>query len=180
MTLLYHLISISCTAPDIPLMDPSNPCDTQNFEKAFLDMKPVIGDEIGEDKVQEREGTDIFFADSEDLIAIPSPRVSHLPEGTAGDWERYTLNNQPSVVIDRVEGLHVVDEEDWDSDSETPPNMPVDPEDNPVEQTILTTRLAALWISSPLTQRTLESSEREPHLSTPILNLLPLPMLPCL
>lgn len=77
MTLLYHLMSISCTAPDIPLMDPSNPCDTQNFEKAFLDMKPVISDEIGEDDVQERERTDIVFADSEDLTAIPSPRVSH-------------------------------------------------------------------------------------------------------
>jgi hypothetical protein len=160
-------------------MDPSNPCDTQNFEKAFLDMKPVISDEIGEDKVQERERSDIFFSDSEDLIAILSPSCFSLPEGAVHDWERYTPKPQPSIFLDSVLGLHGVDEEDEESGSETPSNMPVDPEGNPVEQTILETRLAALWKSTPLTQRTLESSEREPHLSTPILNSLPLPMLPC-
>jgi hypothetical protein len=161
-------------------MDPSNPCDTQNFEKAFLEMKPVISDEIGEDKVQEQEQTDIDSAASEDLTSILSPRASHLPEGAVGDWERYTLDDQHSFFTDSVEGIHTVEEEDEESGSETPAITPANPEGNPVKQTTLETRLAALWISSPLTQRALESSEREPHQSTAILNSLPLPMLPCL
>ena len=153
-------------------MDPSNPCDTQNFEKAFLDMNPVISDEIDEEKVQEQGQIDTDFAHSEDLIAIPSPRVSHLPEGNVGDSEGHTPTNQPPIVIDSVEGVHGVDKE-----VETTPMMP---EGSSTKQTILKTRLVAFWKPSPLPQRTLESPEREHHPSTRILNSLPLPMLPCL
>lgn len=159
-------------------MDPSNPCDTQNFEKAFLDMKPVIGDEIDVVKVQEQERIDMEFVDSEDLIEISSPGISYLPEGTVDDREGYTLNNQPSIVTDAVYG---VDKEAREGGGETAPKMSVDPEgNNPAKQTILKTRFVTPWKSSPLTQRTLESFSCEPHLSTHILNSLPLPMLPCL
>jgi len=158
-------------------MDPSNPCDTQNFEKAFLDMKPVIGDEIDEDEVQEQGREDIDFAASEDPIAIPSPRISHLPEGTVGDCDGHIRTNQPSIDIVGVKGVHGADKEVGESGSETTPKMP---EGGSAKQAILKTRLMGLLKSSPLTQRTLGSSEREPHPSTRILNSLPLPMLPCL
>lgn len=144
-------------------MDPSNPCDTQNFEKAFLDMKPVISDDTDEDKVQEQEQIDIDSSQSEDLIVIPSPRVSHLPEGTVGDYEGHTPTNQPSIVTNRVGRGHGVDKE-----VETSPKML---EGSSTIQTILKIRPVDFWKSSPRTQRTLGSSEREPHQSTRILKL---------
>lgn len=150
-------------------MDPSNPCDTQNFENAFLEMKPVVSDEFDEEMVREQEQIDTDFADSEVLISIPSPRVSHLPEGTVGESEGHTPTNQPLDDVERVRGVG--------KELETTPKVP---EGNSTKQTILKTRLVAFWKPSPLPQRTHESSEREPHPSTRILNSLPLPMLRCL
>lgn len=161
-------------------MNPSNPCDTQNFEKAFLDMKPVISDEIDGDEVQEQERIDIEFPDSEDLIAISSPCVSHLPEGPVGDPEGYTSNNQHPIVIHAAKADHGADNQDGESRRGIAPKMPVDLEGDFAKQTILKTRFVALRQSPHLTQRTLEPSECEPHPSTPILNSFLLPMLSCL
>ena len=161
-------------------MNPSIPCDTQNFEKAFLDMKPVISDEIDPYEVQEQERIDMEFADSEDLIGISSPRVSNLPEGTVGDSEGYTSNNQHPIVIDGAKGAHGADIQDRESGKGIAPKMPVDLEGDLAKHTFLKTRFVALRQSPHLTQPTLEPSECEPHPSTHILNLFLLPMLPCL
>ena len=44
-------VTLDNNVSDIPSMVPSDPCDTQNFENAFLRMKPVINDEINADTV---------------------------------------------------------------------------------------------------------------------------------
>jgi hypothetical protein len=161
-------------------MNPSNPCDTQNFEKAFLDMKPVISDEIDAYEVQEQERIDTEFADSEGLIEISSPRVSHLPEGTVGDSEGYTSNNQHPIVIHAAKAVLGADNQDGESGRGIASKMPVDLEGDFAKQTIIKTRFVDLRQSPHLTQRTLEPSECEPHPSTPVLNSFLLPMLPCL
>jgi len=66
--------------PDIPPMDRSNLCDTQNFEEVYLKMEPVISDEIDVDRVEERAQTDAESIDDA--------------------CEEDTLNGPPSIVID--------------------------------------------------------------------------------
>jgi len=71
--LWYEILRSSCTAPDIPPMDRSNLCDTQNFEEIYLKMVPVISDEINVDRVEERAQTDAESIDDDDLIGLCLP-----------------------------------------------------------------------------------------------------------
>src|SRR5579863_2983316 len=141
----------SRAAPNIPPMDPSNPCDTQNFGEAFLNMKPVIRDEIFiEDMAQAREQTDFESIDGEDLVAIPSlPRIfsTHSFDDIVDAFERYTFDDGPSIVSDGMEG-DGEEEEDSETAAETVPD-----DDDPTEESILKTQLVALWSSTHTHQR---------------------------
>ncbi|KAI0282696.1 kinase-like domain-containing protein [Russula brevipes] len=67
--------------PYIPPMDRSNPSDTQNFEDVFLNMKPVVSDEVdldtgqcttpARDNKQEPESTDLEATDRQGFISTP-------------------------------------------------------------------------------------------------------------
>jgi hypothetical protein len=90
-------------APYIPPTDSSNLGDTQNFEQAFLNMEPVINDEIYVDMAQEERGeVNLEPRGGEDLIATPSqPRISpaYPPDDTDDVFEGYSFNDQRSIVI---------------------------------------------------------------------------------
>ena len=142
-------------------MDPSNSCDTQNFGEAFLNMKPVIRDEIIEDMAQERERTDLGSTDGEDLVEIPAlPRIlsTHSFDDLVDAFEAYTFDDRPSIVGDSIAGDRE-EEEDSETAAETVPE-----DDDPTEETNFKTQLVALWSSTHTPQRGLGSPEREPSL----------------
>ena len=161
----------SCAAPDIPPMDPSNPCETQNFENAFLKMKQVINDEINADTVQEWEQADFESTDGEDLISTPSrPHIflTHSLDDIVGSFKGYTFNDPPSIIIDGME--RDKEEEGSETAAETVPG-----DDDPAKQSILKPQLVA-WSSAHPTQQKPESPEREP---LSVITSLPFPTTPC-
>ena len=104
-------------APYIPPTDSSNQIDTQNFEEAFLNMKPVIDDEIIVDMEQEQERgqTDSEPSSGEDPIPAPSrPRISrsHPPDDIVDVFDGYSFRDRYSAVITEDEGLHGRDKEE--------------------------------------------------------------------
>ncbi|KAH9983245.1 kinase-like domain-containing protein [Russula compacta] len=94
--------------PYIPPIDHSSPCDTQNFEDTFLNMKPVIGDEIDIDMEQELAQTTTESTDSED--SIPSPSLQHsmssldLPlSDTEDNFKGYSFEDRNPNILDSEE-----------------------------------------------------------------------------
>jgi hypothetical protein len=105
------------TAPYIPPTDSSNQRDTQNFEEAFLNMKPVIDDEIYVD-MEQRQGqgqTDSEPSSGEDPIPTPSrPRISpsHPPDDIVDVFDGYSFSDRHSTVIIEEEGVPGRDKEE--------------------------------------------------------------------
>ncbi|KAH9983246.1 kinase-like domain-containing protein [Russula compacta] len=81
--------------PNIPPTDPSNPSDTQNFEEAFLNMKPVINDDIHVGTEQELGQTSPGSTDSEDPIATPA----HSSDDTVDVFGGYSFRDRHPIVI---------------------------------------------------------------------------------
>jgi hypothetical protein len=114
------------TAPYIPPTDSSNLSDTQNFEEAFLNMKPVIGDEIYEDmepRKKERCQEDLERTSSGDSIATSSqPRISpaYPPDNGVDVFEGYSFNDRQSIIIEEgAPGEGEEAEEDEGTEAET-------------------------------------------------------------
>jgi hypothetical protein len=103
------------TAPYIPPTDSSKFSDTQNFEQAFLNMEPVINDEIYVDMEQEERGqVDLEPRGSEDPIATHSQtRISptYPPDDADDVFEGYSFNDRHSTVINEEEKVPVKDKE---------------------------------------------------------------------
>ena len=110
-------------APYIPPTDSSNSRDTQNFEEAFLKMKPAIDDEIYVDMEQEegRGPVDSEPMGSDDPIATSfQPRISlaYPPDDTVHVFDEYSFNDRHSNAIIEEEGEPGNDNEEGD-DRET-------------------------------------------------------------
>ncbi|KAH9983244.1 kinase-like domain-containing protein [Russula compacta] len=95
--------------PYIPSIEASNPSNIQNFEDIFLNMKPVISDEISVDTEQEGGKIDPGSTDGEDSIAAPPPLLrlspSHLPDDTVDIFEGYSFRDLHSDMLgDELEG----------------------------------------------------------------------------
>lgn len=81
----------------------------QNFEEAFLNMKPVIGDEIYVDmeQNQEQSQTDSGRRSGDSSVTHSQPRIS--PDYPADDdvdvFEGYSFNDRHSIVIAEEEGV---------------------------------------------------------------------------
>ena len=102
---LWYCVLIFRTAPYIPPLDPSNASDTQNFDDAFLDMKPVVNDENDLDTDQKREQIDQEPTDGEDFVATPfqSRSWAHPPNDLVDVFDEYWYEGQHSVIIDATE-----------------------------------------------------------------------------
>jgi hypothetical protein len=82
----------------------------QNFEEAFLNMKPVIDDEIYVDLEQNQEQgqTDLERIRSGDPLATHSqPRISpdYSPDNDVDVFEGYSFNDRHSIVTVEEEGV---------------------------------------------------------------------------
>ena len=98
-----------CTAPYIPPTESSNLGDMQNFEEAFLNMKPVIDDEIYVDIEQNEEQS---RTDSERRSGDLSVTYSQLcispdypPDDDVDVFEGYSFNDRHPIVIVEEEGV---------------------------------------------------------------------------
>jgi len=104
--LIFHIASY------IPLIDPTNASDTQNFDDTFLDMGPVINDEDDMDTDQEPQWTDHGPTDGEDSVATPSQlrnSSTHPPNDLVDVFDGYSFEGRHSVIID--DGGDVPEEE---------------------------------------------------------------------
>lgn len=116
-------------APYIPPIDSSNQRDTQNFEEAFLNMKPVIDDEIYVDMEQSQEQSQTDSEPTGGELPIPAPfqhgiPPSHPPDDTVDVFEGYSFSDRHSSVIIEEEGVPGKDEEggeDRETEAETIP-----------------------------------------------------------
>ncbi len=65
-----------CLAPYIPPIDPSNASDTQNFDDAFLDMRPTLDEDPEPVTDSEREKTEDEPTDGDVSSAVQTPSGS--------------------------------------------------------------------------------------------------------
>lgn len=146
-------------APYIPPIDSSNLRDTQNFEEAFLKMKPAIDDEIYVDMEQEegRGQVDSEPTGSDDPIATPfQPRISlaYPPDDTVHVFDEYSFNDRHSNAISEEEGEPRNDNEegeDRETEAETLPRR----NDLSEQRNLILEALKSL--SPPIQQRPAES-----------------------
>lgn len=115
-------------APYIPPIDPSNASDTQNFDDTFLDMNPVINDEVGDNEQTDTDGdrgeqTDTDRTDGEGSNATPSRSRSsstHPRDDGPDVFDGYSFKGRHSVILDEEEEEDdEEEEEDEDGMEET-------------------------------------------------------------